>query len=306
MLIHLDNSKKYITFAAKIKKGDINMYGITDFKFDNNGINWYRLKLSETPYTRRQLLSSLPIFNKFMEIWDCSIDVLCYLLNDLGITDNHLFEYTICKNDFLVANNGVYKDKVVKEGYRSRLVTTHYDVYITANQFASLALNKVAKRVVEGKYPMFLEAPFLKREKRFKDNIEELPMTPDAYLGDIDSVVVFDNDISIGDLIKLYTDKNYKYSYIDKPIWAVYSESHYIYFTIDKSKGGHTLAITFEQLQNGDWESVENHHVQSICLYDNNGEQIKGKWFEGKQKDAPYFNSPIVEAVKKIVLANKK
>lgn len=282
------------------------MYGLTNFKNNRNDINWYRLRLSETPYTRRGLLDSFSIFQNFMKTWNCSLDMLCYLLDDIGVTDNHLFEYTIFEGDFLVAEHGVYITKQVKCGYYNETKDVQYNVYITENQYAPLFLSKVAKRIVEDRYPMLLEAPFLKREKRFKDNINELPLSSKVYLGDIDAIVLSDNNITINDLIKLYTDKSYKDSYIDKPIWDIYSDSDYIYFRVDETKVGYTLSVATEQFFNGDWESVENYEVHSICLYGDNGELIKNKWFSGKQKDAPYFNSPIVEAVKKIVLSNNK
>ena len=53
------------------------------------------------------------------------------------------------------------------------------------------------------------------------------------------------------------------------------------------------------QIQNID-ELVLYSFGDSIFYIDENGEQIKGKWFSGKQSDSPYFNQPLVKEVEKI------
>ena len=60
--------------------------------------------------------------------------------------------------------------------------------------------------------------------------------------------------------------------------------------------------MTFEDLLNKDWKSIMEKHVFSICLYDENGEIIHNKWYEGKQKDAPYFNNELVNRFKNDLL----
>ena len=84
-------------------------------------------------------------------------------------------------------------------------------------------------------------------------------------------------------------------------MFATYSDGGDIFITLDKDKGGWALGLKFKDLVNKDWKAIEDRHVFSICLYDKKGEQIKGKWFEGKQKDAPYFNHPLVKELKRIL-----
>ena len=66
---------------------------------------------------------------------------------------------------------------------------------------------------------------------------------------------------------------------------------------VDK-KRDYSLYLKIEDFLNKDWDAVEKRHVFSILLYDENGEQIKGKWFKGEQKDAPYFNCDLVNELK--------
>ena len=48
--------------------------------------------------------------------------------------------------------------------------------------------------------------------------------------------------------------------------------------------------------------AIENRNIFSICLYDENDKLIKGKWFKGKQKDAPYFDNEKVRYLKKCIM----
>jgi len=280
------------------------MQGLSNFKYTNNdNINVYFVNCDEIPYRRRQLLSEIDTFTKFMERFNCSFDELCEILDMYGIQDKDLFDYTITKTNYLIATDYIYTSRTERVGLTWREKKTYYNVYLTVNQFVSLSLNTVATEIVKRRFPYLLLPPFTKVEKRFKENIKDLPKTLRAKVGDIDHSILFDNDLTIGDLIKLYTEENYANSEVEKPLYSVYSDGSDIFITLDKDKGGWTLGVTFEALSNKDWKAIEDRHVFSICLYDEKGEQIKGKWFEGKQKDAPYFKHPLVEELKKFFIS---
>ena len=70
-----------------------------------------------------------------------------------------------------------------------------------------------------------------------------------------------------------------------------------MFINLDREKTW-SLYLTIDELNNKDWDAIENQHVFSIPLYDKNGNRIEKKWFVGKQKDAPYFNHPLVKALK--------
>jgi hypothetical protein len=146
-----------------------------------------------------------------------------------------------------------------------------------------------------------LDAPFTFIKKRFKDNISKLPKSVYVRIDKIDSSILYDNEITIFDLIKLYTDKDYKDSFVEQPRYSVYSGSTDIYISIDEEKG-YSLYVTFEQLINKDWKGIEEREISGVCLYDENNKLIPKTWFYGKQKDAPYFNNPIVKALKEILV----
>ena len=278
------------------------MMNLKDFKYtDSHDINVYFVNCAETPYSRRQLLSEMPTYTKFMEQFDCSLDELCEILDVYGVQDKDLFDYTITKTNYLVAKDYIYTTKEIRQGYTYREIKTYYSIYLCCSHFASLVLNNVARELVKRRFPYLTLPPFTTMEKRFTENIKGLPKTLRAKVRDIDHSILFDNDLTIGDLIKLYTEENYADSEVEKPLFATYSDGSDIFITLDKDKGGWSLGLKFKDLANKDWKAIEDRHVFSICLYDKKGEQIKGKWFEGKQKDAPYFNHPLVKELKRIL-----
>ena len=276
------------------------MIHLKDYFFSSaEHVHIYPVKCEETPYTRRQLLSEMPIYKNFMEQFNCSLDELCEILDIYGITDNNLFEYSIFGHYHLIGKEYLYTINLEKYNYGYRERKIYYDLYMCSNTYASLALNTVANELVKRRFPFLVLPPFTKVEKRFKDSIKNMPKTLKAKVRDIDALTLFDNDLTIGELIKLYTEENYADSKIETPLYSVYSDTCSLYITIDESKGGWSLSLKISDLLNKDWKAIEERHVFSICLYDEKGEQIKGKWFEGNQKDAPYFNSPLVKELKR-------
>ena len=238
-----------------------------------------------------------------MDAFKCTADEIISIVDKLGITDKSLFEYQTYKTPFLVSSNDVYtcKYECGVWGYRKE-VKTFYDVYVSANTYASLALNDIARELMFTRFPYFMEPPFVEVEKRFKDNINNLPKNTNTKLSDIEHGIIFDNDLTIKDLINLYLDEGYKDSSTTKSLISIYSDGNMFFLKVGKREHEHSLYIPTKAFLEKDWEAIENVKVSSVCLYDDNGELIKGKWFEGKQKDAPYFKYPLVEEFKKKML----
>lgn len=260
---------------------------------------YYEFKVSDTPYTRKQLIEGLDRFKTFMDAFKCTADEIISIVDKLGITDKSLFEYQTYPTPFLAGNSVIYTSKYeLVRGYRKE-VKTFYDVYISSNTYVSLALNDIARELMFTRFPYFNEAPFVEDEKRFKDNINNLPKNTNTKLSDIEHGIIFDNNLTIKDLINLYLDDGYKNSTIVKSLLHIYSDGNMFFLQVSKREHEHSLQIPAKAFYEKDWEAIENVDVRGVCLYDDNGELIKGKWFEGKQKDAPYFKYPLVEEFKK-------
>lgn len=269
-----------------------------DFKrSDELSFSPYFVNLEETNYSRKQLLGEMSVFKRFMERFICDVDELCEILDYYAIPDKDLFEYDLFKTDYIVGKDCIYTEQVIRGRYGWTTKKTYNSIYIKSNTYVGLSLNIVAMEIVKRHFPFLTKAPFVKMEKRFDDSIKNLPKTTMAKLDDIDVMARLNNKLTINDLIKLYTDKTYAESKIEKPLYSVYADSCNVFINLDREKTW-SLYLTIDELNNKDWDAIENQHVFSIPLYDKNGNRIKKKWFVGKQKDAPYFNHPLVKALK--------
>lgn len=275
------------------------MFGLKDFRITSNcKIDIFNLKVSDTGYTRKELIENLSRFKKFRDDFKCSTDEILELIDDLCILDKHLFEYAITKNDFKVGENLIYITKQVREGYNYTTKDIYYDVYITSSMYVGLELNKIAERLILKRFPFFLRPPFVKEEKRFKDSIKDFPTNPSTLINDLNHYMVLENDLTLNDIVKLCADKDYANSSIIKTRLSVYADSpNSIYLKVDDDKD-YSLYLTVDSLINSDWNAIKNTEVNNLLLYDDKGKLIKGKWFNGLQKDAPYFDNPIVKELK--------
>jgi hypothetical protein len=241
----------------------------------------------------------MDIYTHFAERFHTTIDEMCEIIDELGITDNSLFDYTNLITPFKVAKDYLYIRK-----YNAQTGCwnyTYYDIYLTYNQFWQLALNRVAHELITRRFPWLLSAPYVKKVKRYKDSIKKLPKSLKTRISDIDSWAIHENNLTIEDIINIYTRDGYVDNYIEESLLSIY-ENGDIFLNIDENKAGHYLYMSAYALLNKDWTAIEEKYVYSICLYDKDGNLIPKQWYNGKQKDAPYFNNELVLKFKKDLL----
>ena len=263
-----------------------------NFKTTDRFFNPY--KFDRGNFTLKGLINSSKTYSDFMGRFELATSQFIDICKLLGIKDSDLFEYSTY-GKILYKEDAIYTERCIRRyGCGYDMEKTYYNIYIVVNQFASLALNKVAEYVVLNRFP------FLKKYtinvKRFKDDINEIAsLNLNTKVSSLDSIVLFHNELTIADLIRLFTDSDYKDSSYDKSLVCVY-ENGRIFITLPTANNS-ALYIEYKDLANKDIESILKRHVFSIPYYDENGEQIKGKWFEGEQKDAPYFDCEMVNDI---------
>jgi len=261
--------------------------------------NYIIFDLSKVPYTREELLNGFSVFKEFMTKWQCDVKTMCKAIDELSILDSHLFDFSTLANDFLVEKDVYYS---VLYGKRTNYnhIKTYYNVYVVPYPYASLALNNIAEYIVRARFPELFKGNFLKVEKRFDESIHKLPSSTSAKLSDINSLIGYENDLTIQDIIDIYTAKDREKAMNEMtatPRIKIYADG-FIALTVDE-KHDYSLCFNIEDLYNKDWEEIEKKHVFSIPLYDENDNLIKGKWYKGEQKNAPYFNCPLVKELEK-------
>lgn len=276
------------------------MIGVTDFKSSVKNIDWFFVNLKEIGMKRGTLFSGLRTFQTFMDTFNCTPSELVEITERLGIDDRNLFEYSIFDSPFLVRWDGIYTEKWKIIGGCHKCVTTNYDVYITSNTFVSLYLNKVAQELVKKNMPYLLGEQFSHTARRFDEElIKELPTNLNASVSDVlHKISPCTKSLSIGDLVKLYTDPTYKDSLITEYEWSVYHDGN-LYIHIDEDKAGYSIHTNYRTLLSKDWETIENQKVSNIPLYNPaTGKMMPKKSFDGRQKDAPYFDNDKVKLLK--------
>lgn len=263
-----------------------------NFKITDRNFNPYRFELGGD-YSLEYLLSNFDSYKEFMQRFGISVRKFMLICKKLSIPVSDLFEYSAFGGyGVLFKEKGIYTEKWVSSYYGGKYVTTYYDIYIVPNQFRSLALDKIAEYVALDKFP-FLRA-YTKYVKRFNDNINTLDnISLNTEVRKLDSMALFENNITIVDLYKLCRNKEYKDSYYHKSLVKVYENGN-IFIELP-NKG--SLFLTYNDLVNKDVVSILNRNVFSIPYYDEKGNQIPKKWFKGKQEDAPYFDCDMVKDV---------
>lgn len=218
----------------------INMIHLKNYSISGKGINIFIVNLSETKYKREELMKQMDIYTSFAKRFHTTIDEMCEIIDELCITDNSLFDYTNLITPFKVAEDYIYTRK-----YNPRTGNwdyTYHDIYLTYSQFWSLALNKVAHELITRRFPWLLSAPYTKKVKRYEDSIKKLPKSLKTRIRDIDCIAIHDNDLTIEDIINIYTRDGYIDSYIEKPLFYIH-ENGDMFLTIDADKPWGTLYI---------------------------------------------------------------
>lgn len=281
------------------------MNGLKDFQVydEYRKYNLYFVNLNELGLDIKTMLKHYECFNDFCERFRITIDELVDYIKRCSIVDKSLFEFSVNSNsdkNFLFLKKAVYVEKHSVVNGQCVKKTFNYNVYIVPNVYVSLSLNKIAKEVVFDKFPFMKNDIFCKIERRFDENIHKLPDDINVKISDIDVLVKHNNNLTIADLINIYHDKSYMDSLVKKSLFSVYHGGE-IY--LDLGHISHSLHMNVDDFFNKDWESIEKHLVGSIILYNNNGDRIPFRWFDGEQKDAPYFNNEKVTKLKSFIMS---
>jgi hypothetical protein len=166
------------------------------------------------------------------------------------------------------------------------------------NSYANLHLVDVAKTLLKKRFSFLTDPLFTRKEKRFKDSIKRLPKHQDYKIKDLDCIMLIDNNLTIGDVIRLYTDPTYADSYKDALTWHIYSSFDDVYFDVNKHN---SLYVPVKALYEKNWGLVENLKVYNVPICDEKGIAVPQKWYSGLQKDAPFMNAPIVKKIKEFI-----
>ena len=294
-----------IKFALSMNKGAVPerrhkmilaMMYLKNFKSTVSGEYWNDVKdVSNYGFDRRELFERLS-FEDAAKTVGMSLDDFEQYVKDNCIADRDLFEFSVfAHNSVLIKERGLYTegyDKVAK-----KMVRSYYDVYITKNTYLSVAVNRHLADWTVRRFPFLGSEMFTKTDYKFPESIRKAwPMKFADSIGNaVHGLDIECDSITVEDFVNIHMREDYVNVKVTKPNFSCYATGSI--FIPTGTGEHHTLYLTYTDLTNKDWKAVEERTVFSIP----NGTDKYGKpiRFDGKQKDAPYFNSPVVEEVRK-------
>ena len=241
----------------------------------------------------------LPSVVKLADDWNVPyVSIIAFIETNNLLKDCFMYSLWGGENTRMVAEKGVYTEKR-KWGYGTYTIQkTYHNVYIKENTYIHLMFPKIIEYIITTYYPKFAiygDTP------RFDKQINIKPITS---IKDIEREYR-DCELTALDIVKLLNNPQYSLEKVKKLKYKIYSDGNIIYYPITSlmihgCKYDISLYIPREAIINDDWSIVENQKIFSIIKP--NANELLGKdknnWFEGLQKNSPYFNHKEVETIK--------
>lgn len=271
---------------------DFSSYKHTDSKetfffFKDEDIEKYDINIID-------LMPKIRFFDKISKKFNVSFEKLYDVtFNVLHINLKNFLTYsTIQYNSLkLIKENGLYTEKYDK--YAKRTVRTYHNVYLYECSYSSTEFYIIAMGILKEQFPhIFNNDLFNDKKRKYPKNLNIKPYN---------RLIEFDffeyRDLTFGDIANLLNNPNEinKIELVSR--FSLFNDSEYIYLYLGdiklyNKKYKYHLSIPLKSLYEKDFSLVENCDVYSIILPTANEHLGKDKnnWFDGKQKDAPYWD----------------
>ena len=268
------------------------MKGLTNYYSANKNNNYIRVNdIAQHNLTLEELLPKTRLFTTINEIIGVSVDDVIEYINNFKIPLSSLFEYSTHNGLSLIEENGVYIIKRIKE----QPTRFYYDVYICENYYSMVEFSPIMEYFMNKMYPnIFQDMDF--------NTIVERPGDLPTYNTKIKHLDYSLGEFTLQELYNLLNGneiKESKFSFYDSFIALDLEQVQYHGVNYDYS-----LVIPYQAIINKDWSLIEDFVVHSIIKRNPTkllGED-KNNWFEGKQKDAPYWDNELVKKLKSIII----
>lgn len=255
----------------------------TFFFFEEQHIEKYNINIVELlPKTRffKELSDRFSV--SYYELYDI-------VFNKLHLNVRNFFQFSL-NGLILIKKKALYKEKWEK----GECVKTFYDVYLSANEYSSLHYDNVATYILEEAYPtIFKNSLFKNHVRKYPNNID---IKPYYTIGDVSHNHEYDK-LTMEDIVKLITNPNEVNALKEESKFSLYSGIDFFFLKLGSIevqgiKYDYSLYIPYNAIFNKDWSEIEKQFVTNIIKPNANEKLGKdsNNWFNGKQKDAPYWN----------------
>lgn len=242
----------------------------------------------------------LPSVVKLANDWGVEYEkIIAFIKANNLVRDCFMYSLYGGEHSRMVAERGVYSEKKEWHYGNYTITKTYHNVYIRENSYIHLMFPKIIEHIITTYYPKFA---IYKDSPRFDKKIS---IKPNTSIEEIEREYR-DCKLTALDIVKLLDNPKYSKETVKRLKYNIYSDGDIIFYPITSLViHGHkydiSLYIPREAIINDDWSIVENHKIFSI-IKPNANELLgrdKNNWFEGLQKDSPYFNHKEVETIKK-------
>lgn len=250
------------------------------------------------------LMRKTPYFQKISKQFGVSISYLCKLVTKLNIPHRNMYSYyhssiqchylhLVEENTFVVItkyNNGSIKEK----DYRN--------TYIGESNYIQLVTSTILPYIMDVKYRgLFNNLLFIKEVPRFDFDISSIK--PNINVDDLP--IEIQSKLTCQDIADIISNKKLRTTkIISKVKHYANSDSFYIELKPTHVLGrtyDHSLVIPYEFLKTHDWSLVENKMVYGVVKHDAKLGNGNKNFYDGQQKNAPYYDEE-VEEIKKIFM----
>lgn len=228
----------------------------------------------------------IPSIVDLCELWKVPFDEIIDFAVREDIVSEFL-EYSTykCSCSELVFGRGLYKEIWERDSYRK----VYYDVYVKEHTYIGLTFKKIITHIIKTYYPKF-----------YLFDTEDFPVYEDTPICAIPS------EYQRFTLKELY---GWMKGQVEKIRYNIYSTipTDIIFLPVKSVEFGNrqisiSLYIPVKAIVENDFSLIEDCHVHTIIKPDAVVGRKEGNFFEGKQKDFPYWDEPVIQDFKKLFL----
>lgn len=242
----------------------------------------------------------LPSVVKLANDWGVEYEkIIAFIKANKLVKDCFMYSLYGGEHSRMVAERGVFSEKRQWSYGTYTIQKNYHNVYIRENTYIHLMFPKIIEHIITTYYPKFA---IYEDVPRFDKQIKIKPQTSITEI----KREYAEYDLTALDIVKLLNNPNYSTETVKRLKYKIYSDGDTIYYPITSLMiHGHkydiSLYVPREAIINDDWSLVEKQKMSGIIKP--NANELLGKdknnWFEGLQKDSPYFNHKEVETIKK-------
>ena len=226
----------------------------------------------------------IPSIVDLCELWKVPFDEIIDFAVREDIVSKFLDYSTFkCSCSELVFGRGLYKEVWERDSCKK----VYYDVYVKEHTYIGLTFKKIITHIIKTYYPKF-----------YLFDYEDFPVQVDTTISDIPSEY------------QMYTFKELcgmMDKRMEKIRYNIYTSADIIFLPVKSVIfNGYSYSISLyipvQAIVENDFSLIEDCHIHGIIKPNAVVGRNEGNFFEGKQKDFPYWDEPVIQDFKKLFL----